>query len=228
MAEVTSNIEFAHKIHEQSHHGGGAPHGKPWLELVEALVLAAVAVLTAWSGYQAAKWDARSAAGYAQATDTLVEAQEMATRDGQERLYDVSTFNTWITAKQHGDEKLAALFERRFRPEYAVAFKAWMKLDPFNNADAPAGPGLMPEFKSAKADQARKLHEDAGRQFRQGVKTREIGDDYVRITVVLATVLLLTALSQRFKIHAARVGLVVVAFVMLGFAVYWIATFPRA
>src|SRR5271154_5101092 len=132
MAEVTSNIEFAQKIHEQSHHEGGAPHGRQWLELVEALVLAAVAVLTAWSGYQAAKWDAQSAAGYAQATDTLVEAQELATRGGQERLYDISTFNSWVTAKQHGDEKLAAIFEHRFRPEFAVAFTAWVKLDPFN------------------------------------------------------------------------------------------------
>jgi len=228
MAEITSNVEFAHRIHESSHYGGAGPHGRQWLELVEAVVLAAVAVMTAWSGYQAAKWDAKSAASYAQGTDTLVEAQELATTSGQERLYDVTTFNTWITAKQHGDEKLASLFVKRFRPEYAVAFAAWMKTDPFNNPDAPPGPGLMAEFRSAKADEARKLHAAAGRQFRQGVTTREIGDDYVRITVVLATVLLLTALSQRFRIHAARVGLVTVAFVMLGFATFWIVTFPRA
>ena len=229
MAEITSNIEFAHKIHEQGHHGGAGPHGRSqWVEVVEAVVLAAVAVLTAWSGYQAAKWDAKSAAAYAQATDTLVESQELATRDGQERLYDVMTLNTWIAAKDRNDERLAALYERRFLPEYAVAFAAWIKTDPFHNPNAPAGPGLMPEFKSAKADKARQLHEEAARQFRAGVKTREIGDDYVRITVVLATVLLLTALSQRFKIHAARVSLVTVAFVMLGFAVYWIVAFPRA
>ena len=63
MAETTSNIEFAHKIHESGQHGGGPrSHGQEWLEILEAVVLAAVAVLTAWSGYQAAKWDAQSAA----------------------------------------------------------------------------------------------------------------------------------------------------------------------
>ena len=47
MAETTSNIEFAHKIHESGHHGGGSlSHGQEWLEILEAVVLAAVAVLT--------------------------------------------------------------------------------------------------------------------------------------------------------------------------------------
>lgn len=46
MAETTSNIEFAHRIHEQGHdHGEGGPHSrrKEWLEIFEAVVLAAVA-----------------------------------------------------------------------------------------------------------------------------------------------------------------------------------------
>ena len=47
-------------------------------------------------------------------------------------------------------------------------------------------------------------------------------------TVVLATVLLLTAIGQRFKIRGPRIGVLVVAFVMLAVAVFWIATFPRA
>ena len=46
--------------------------------------------------------------------------------------------------------------------------------------------------------------------------------------MVLATVLLLTALSQRFKIRGPRIGILCVACVMLAFALYWIANFPRA
>ena len=57
---------------------------------------------------------------------------------------------------------------------------------------------------------------------------RETGDQYVRITVFLATVLLLTALSQRFNILAPRVAVVAVAFVLLVLSAYWILTFPRA
>lgn len=65
MKEVTSNIELAHRIHEQGHGSGSHPDREEWLEIIEAVVLAAVAVLTAWSGYQAARWDAKSSESYA-------------------------------------------------------------------------------------------------------------------------------------------------------------------
>lgn len=231
MAETTSNIEFAHRIHEQGHdHGGGGPpsHRRERLEIFEAAVLAAVAVLTAWSGYQAARWDARSSAAYAQASSTTVKAQEQQTLAGQDHLYDIVTFNSWLGARHRGEESLAKEFEHRFRPEYAAAFAAWMKTSPFQNRDAPPGPSFMAEYKNARIERSRELGKEAREQYERGVATRETGDEYVRITVLLATVLLLTALSQRFKLLAPRVGLLVVACVMLVFAVYFIVTFPRA
>jgi hypothetical protein len=60
------------------------------------------------------------------------------------------------------------------------------------------------------------------------VSTRETGDEYVKVTVLLATVLLLTALSQRFAIFGPRVAVVAVAFALLVMSAYWILTFPRA
>ena len=52
--------------------------------------------------------------------------------------------------------------------------------------------------------------------------------DRRKLLLVTESWLLLTALAQRFKIHAARVGLLAVAFVMLVVAMTWIFTFPRA
>src|SRR5512143_1709155 len=148
MAETTSNVEFAHRIHEQGHHGG--PHGRAeWLEILEATVLAAVAVLTAWSGYQAAKWDARSAAAYASASSIMAAGQEQQTLAGQEHLYDIATFNSWLGASQSGQKELATMFERRFRPEYRVAYEAWMKTNPLTNPSAAPGPSFMPEYRNA-------------------------------------------------------------------------------
>ena len=120
------------------------------------------------------------------------------------------------------------MLERRFRPEFVVAFRAWLKTGPFSSPNAPPGPSFMPEYRNARAERAQALDQEEEALYEKGLNSRETGDEYVRITVVLATVLLLTALSQRFKIHAARIGLVAVAFVMLCFAMYWIATFPRA
>jgi hypothetical protein len=229
MPETMATVEMAHKIHEHGHSSGGAHSGQaPWIEILEAVVLAAVAVLTAWSGYQAARWDARSSESYSLASRTTVRAQEQHTLAGQDRLYDIATFNAWIAARSGGDEKLATLFEHRFRPEYAAAFAAWMKTDPFHNLSAPAGAIFMPEYRSAREEKGRQLTDEATRHFQKGVSSRETGDQYVRITVILATVLLLTALSQRFKILGPRIGILAVAFAMLAVAMYLIATFPRA
>jgi hypothetical protein len=46
--------------------------------------------------------------------------------------------------------------------------------------------------------------------------------------VTLATVLLLTAISQRFKIHGVRVGLAAIAALLLCFPLYHLLTLPRA
>jgi hypothetical protein len=229
MPEATSNVEFALRIHEQGHSGGGPhSHRAEWLEVFEAVVLAAVAVLTAWSGYQAAKWDAESAEAYALAAATTVRGQEQQTLAGQDHLYDVITFDSWIEAWHSGDKMLAGVFERRFRPEFAVAYAAWLKTDPFQDPKALPGPSFMPEYKSVRLERAHELTGEARAQFERGVATRQIGDEYVRITVVLATVLLLTALAQRFRITGPRVGLLAVSFVMLAFAMYLIYSFPRA
>ena len=64
MGEGTA-VEFAHSLTE--HHGSHAPAQVHRLvEVLEILMLAVVAVVTAWSGYQAAQWDGRQALLYGQ------------------------------------------------------------------------------------------------------------------------------------------------------------------
>src|SRR5215472_19189493 len=123
------------------------------IEIIEAVILALVAVATAWSGYQAASWAGRRAEQYAMSNRLRVAAEGLATLAGQERIYDSGTFNSWLTAKLGGQEKAAEFFERRFRDEYRPAFTAWLSTDPFNNAQAPAGPIFMPDYHNAKHEE---------------------------------------------------------------------------
>jgi hypothetical protein len=196
------------------------------IELAEAALLSAVALMTAWSGYQAALWDSRSAYDYGRASALGVTAQAAQTRSGQEMLYDAATFNQWLAAASAGNSQLAALLTRRFRPEYKTAFDAWLKTDPLHNPDAPASPAAMPEYKNASADKAAVLTQQAGAHFNSGGHDREVGDDYVRVTVVLAIVLFLTALSQRFSVPRIRLAMLLLAGAVLAFAVYALATVP--
>jgi hypothetical protein len=229
MVESTSNIEFAHKVIEHAHHSPSPAQSRTkWVEIAEAIVLAIVATSTAWSGYQAAKWDAISAQNYNLASRTAVLSQEKATLAGQDRLYDITTFNSWVFAITSGNGALAAYFQRRFRPEYATAFAAWQAFDPFNNPSAPVGPIFMAEYTNANGQASANLAQEAKTYYEEAVSTRETGDKYVRVTVFLATVLLLTALSQRFEILGPRVAVVAVACALLIISTYWVLTYPRA
>jgi hypothetical protein len=197
------------------------------IEIIEAAILALVAVATAWSGYQAARWASNRAQEYAEATRVRVTAEGLATLAGQERIYDSDTFNSWLAAKLDGKAQAAEFFERRFRNEYRPAFTAWMATDPFNNPQAAPGPIFMPEYHNAKHEQFLSLNKKAADLADQGAKSGETGDQYVRITVFLAAVLLITAIGQRFHFRAVRVAFMILACLLLCLPLWQLLTLPR-
>ncbi|MGZ8595282.1 MAG: hypothetical protein ACXWYJ_06445 [Actinomycetota bacterium] len=223
------NVEVAHTLSE-----GGEPvesderrHWTELAEILEVIVLALVAIATAWSGYQAARWDGRQAYLYGTASRMRIEADEALTLGGQQKLLDVTTFNTWIDAQRSGDEKLAALYIRRFSPEFKVAFDAWVASDPAHNPDAPPGPSFMPEYVNPGTEKGQGLNDEASATFDEGTEARENADRYVRQTVLLATVLFLVAIAQRFKYRAVRMTAAGIAVAVLILAVSGIVTLPR-
>ena len=223
-----ANIEIAHHLSEAAEHR--LPQRSTWhevLEIAEAIVLALVAIATAWSGYQAAKWDGLQDELYEKSTRLRVEAQGLSSRAGQEQIYDASTVVEWIKAESGGNHKLAQLFERRVRPEFRPAFAAWLKTDPLNNPDAPPGPLAMGEYHNADSEEAAKRTNEAAQVFQEGTAARATSDKYVRATVLLATVLLLTAISQRFHSHQVRMGLAIVAFLLLCLPLVRLVQLPR-
>jgi hypothetical protein len=220
------NIEVAHKLAESEGHQKPSLRAE-LLEVAEALVLAVVAVATAWSGYHSAKWDGRQALLYATATRLRVEATTVHEEGRQLQVFDALTLNAWIDAKVKNDEKLVALYQRRFTPEFRAALDAWLKTDPLTNPQAPIGPAFMPEYHNARLAQAQKLSDEATAAFTEGTEARETAEKYVRITVVLATVLFLIALAQRFKIRKVRIGLFLVGTGLMGYALVTVAMYPR-
>jgi hypothetical protein len=229
MAETGgANIEVAHHLNESKSPGEERSLAHEIVEIVEAIVLALVAITTAWSGYQSALWDGQQSQLYGRATKLRVEAQGVNLASNQERIYNASTVAEWLKAEAEGNTKLADIFERRLLPEFRPAFAAWKKTDPVHNPDAPAGPALMPEYRETKATEGARLTREADEIFGKGTADREVAEKYVRVTVILATVLLLTAISSRFHSHIIRVGLVAIAFLLLCIPLWSIFNLPRA
>jgi hypothetical protein len=220
-----ANIEVAHHLSEQKAPSEG--RGGAILEIAEAIVLAIVAVATAWSGYQAALWSGRQSELYGKSSKIRIQAEGVAAAANQERLFNALNVTEWLKAEAHGEKKLAELFQRRFLPEFRPVFEAWKKTDPLNNPDAPSGPQWMKEYHSAMTEEAANLNNQAADVFEEGNMARHYSDDYVRVSVTLATVLLLTAISQRFSRYRVRVGLIILAAVILCVPIYRVIILPR-
>lgn len=143
------------------------------------------------------------------------------------RNFDSSTFDAWFTAFLDGNQSGMAIAERRFRPEFDVAFKAWLATDPQNNPDAPKGPTFMEQYRQPDLVRSKELDAKADELYRDGAKAGQTADDYVRITVFLASVLFLVGISGHFRVRAARYGLVLVGSGILITAVTLLVMAPK-
>lgn len=237
MAEGLDPVEAGKRLQE---HGEGArepaDHEKGTnkdndrhsriLQICEAVLLALVTVAAAWAGYSAARWGTASRVDIAQSS-TL---RNLATRDDviaiSLRNFDSSTFEAWFIAFTLNSPKHEAVAERRFRPEFRVAFNAWLKTDPLHNPHAPPGPTYMPQYKLPAQERANTLDRAADENFNTGNDAGLTGDNYVRITVFLAAVLFLVGIGSSFKLYGVRYALVVFGSVLLILSVVLILRQP--
>jgi hypothetical protein len=231
MPEGNVNAEIANHLREHGSHGagnGGTRHHIELVEILEAVLLAVVALATAVSGLEAARWDGESARAYATSSRLRVESQSSQLSSNQTLLYNTGTLNSWLQATSSGDKKLARLLAARFTPNYASAFKSWLKLHPLTNPRAPVGPRFMPGYKDPLAVQAAHIGNEASTEFSAGVDDRVTAEKYVRVTVILAAVLFIIAIGQRFTFRKVRIGLNTVAGAFLLYCFVLLVIYPHA
>ena len=144
-----------------------------------------------------------------------------------QRNFDSSTSTVWFVAYVAGDEAKEAIAERRFSPNFHRAFDAWIATDPATNPHAPQGPTYMPEYRQPAVVEANILNATADHLYTSGSSDGNHSDDYVRLTVYLATVLFLVAISGHFKLRSIRVALIGVSGAVLVFALIQLAALPR-
>jgi hypothetical protein len=230
MAEGISTAEVGKELddhaHEQRPDGRGSRSERA-ITVAEALLLAVVAVLTAWSGYAAAKWGTESSLTLAQASAARTEASRADLAALETRNFDASTFDAWFTAYTAGNATAMDIAEQRFRPEFRVAFDAWLATDPASDADAPPGPTYMDEYRQPELERAAELDARADARYQEGAEAGTTGDDYVRTTIFLAAVLFLGGISGHFRLRGARYVLVGVGLAILAYSVTRLVELPN-
>ena len=196
------------------------------LEIVAVVLLGVATLTTSWSGYQASRWGGVQSTFYSQASAARVESTRATTAAGQLRNLDVSLFASWADAYASGDELLTNFYQDRFRSEFMPAFEAWIATSPLQNPDAPLSPFAMPEYVLQLEVRADQLETDAAAKFAEGQQANQISDDYVLNAVLLASVLFLAGVAQRFNVAAIRIVIIGLASIICVVGLYNVFTYP--
>jgi len=204
------------------------PIGEHLSDILSAVLLAAVAIGTAWSGFQSAQWGGIQSTQFSKASGLRVESTRASTMAGQLVTIDVILFEGWVDAFVAEDQRLLDFYESRFRDEFIPAFEAWVAADPQNNPDVPSQPFLMEEYQVALMQEADQLEVEASALFVEGEEANQTSDDYAFSTVLLATVLFFAGIATRFEWQPIRWVLLAIGIGLLVFGVFNLLSLPIA
>ena len=202
------------------------PGQRDWIEVIATVLLALAAVATAWSSYQAARWNGEQAKASGAVNKTRIEAARAAGLANAQSQVDIATFTEWVDAYARREPVLATFYFRRFRKEFKPAVNAWIATRPLRNPDAPLTPFAMPEYRPAARAEAARLDVQAEALSAQVRRDIQRSTNYVLGVVLFAVALFFAAMSTKLGAPSLRIAaLVLGALVFLG-AFVWIATSP--
>jgi hypothetical protein len=200
--------------------------GDDRLDIVAAVLLALATVATAWSGYQATRWNGEQAKASSRTNGIRIEAARAQGLAQAQTEVDVATFSSWADAYAHKDTLLADFYFKRFRKEFKPAVEAWIATRPLRNPDAPLTPFVMPEYKLQAQEDANRL--DAESQLSAAAVRLYIqrSTNYVLAVVLFATSLFFAGMGAKLPTLRLRRALLALGSIVLIGTVAWLATFP--
>ena len=199
---------------------------RDWVEIVATVLLAFAAVATAWSSYQANRWNGEQTKASGRVNALRIEAaRAQGLAEGQTQV-DIGMFFQWVNATATDEAELAEFYDARFRPEFRPAFDAWLATDPLTSPDAPPTPFAMDEYQLEARDDAERLDGEAEALAAVVRLNIQRSANYVLGVVLFAVALFFAGMSTKLHTPGPRKALLVVGcLIFLGTAA-WIATFP--
>jgi hypothetical protein len=196
------------------------------LEVVATVLLALATVATAWSGYQASRWNGEQAKAFSRGNAARIESTRASSRADAQTQIDVATFTAWADAYARKETLLADFYFARFRAEFKPAVDAWIATRPLRNADAPLTPFAMPQYRLEARAEADRLEADAEAWAAKARTNVQRATNYVLAVVLFAAALFLAGMSTKLRLPRMRLGLLSVGLVVFVGTVVWIATSP--
>jgi hypothetical protein len=196
------------------------------IEIAATILLAVAAVATAWSSYQANRWNGEQAKASGRTNAIRIDAARQQGLAQTQTQVDLATFTEWVNAYSHRETMLADFYFRRFRKEFKPAVAAWIATRPLKNRDAPLSPFAMPEYRLAATAEARRL--DAAAEASAATVRRDIqrSSNYVLAVVLFAVALFFAGISTKLSSDRLKVLLLGLGWVIFLGTLFWIGTSP--
>ena len=206
--------------------GSAAPARRDWVEILATVLLALAAVATAWSSYQANRWNGETVKASSRVNALRIDAARAQGLAQAQTQVDVAMYFQWVNATETDEDDLADFYLERFRPEFRPAFDAWLATDPLTNPDAPPSPFAMDEYQLQAGADSERL--DAEDEAMAAVVRRNIqrSANYVLAVVLFAVALFFAGMSTKLRGAGTRMVLLMVGCLVFAGTAAWISTFP--
>jgi len=199
---------------------------RDWVEVGATVLLAFAAVATAWSSYQATRWNGEQAKTSGSVNKTRILAARAAGLANAQQQVDVATFMQWVDSYARGEDKLVSFYRKRFRPEFTPAFNAWIATKPLKTKGAPLTPFAMPQYRLAARDEANTLDATAEKLSAEVRRNIQRSSNYVLGVVLFAVSLFFAGMSTKLTAPGLRKTMLVIGYVLFVGTAVWIATSP--
>jgi hypothetical protein len=196
------------------------------LDIVAAVLLALATVATAWSGYQASRWNGEQAKASGRTNAIRIDAARAQGLAQAQTQVDVATFSSWANAYAEKNTLLTDFYFKRFRKEFKPAVEAWIATRPLRNPDAPLTPFVMPQYQLEARDDANRL--DAEAELSAAAVRQDIqrSSNYVLAVVLFAAALFFAGMSAKLPTPVLRRVLLALGLIVFIGTAAWLAALP--
>jgi hypothetical protein len=195
-------------------------------EVIATVLLAVAAVATAWSGYQATRWNGEQTKAASRTNAIRIDAARSQGLAEAQKEVDVATFIQWVDAYAHRESELTTFYERRFRAEFKPAFEAWRATRPLTNSNAPLTPFVMPQYRLAAEEEAEALDVEAEASAAMVRRNIQRASNYILGVVLFSVALFFAGMSTKLATPRLRSLTLAVGCVVFVGTVVWLATQP--
>jgi hypothetical protein len=197
-----------------------------WIELVAAFILAGATIMAAWSAYQSTRWSGNQANASAAAGALRAESNAQTALFGATVGIDVQLWTLWLDQAAREDPQAMEFVAERFRDEFKPAFEEWLALVP--EGEAPPGTPFASElYAPATEANAQRLTAEAELRAAEARKSNQIGDNFVLMAVIMASVLFFAGVGTKFKGRLTRVIMISIAMLLFVGGLLVILSLPQ-